>query len=251
VITYEYPLTERIRTFLRLESLFDRAQFFIGGTDPRVHHAALLTLFEILEVCGRSELKSELLQELERLRQSMLAYRSSPEIDQDALTRVLNRVQGAHNGLISLTSRIGQHLRDNERLMSIKQRTSIPGGACEFDLPAYHHWLHLPAEERKHDLRRWIGPLQPIQDGAGVALDLLRESGKSTPLVALQGSFQQMLAGRVLQMVRIRLDTEASIVPEISANRYALNVRFVQMTDEPRSRGVDHDVPFDLTFCSL
>ena len=66
VITYEYPLNERIRTLLRLEDLFERSRHFIARTDPHDHHMALLTLFEILEVSSRADLKSDLLQELER-----------------------------------------------------------------------------------------------------------------------------------------------------------------------------------------
>src|SRR5438132_8375265 len=50
VITYEYPLNERIRTLLRLEDLFERANHFVAEEDSRAHHAALITLFEILEV---------------------------------------------------------------------------------------------------------------------------------------------------------------------------------------------------------
>ena len=58
MITYEYPLNERIRTLLRLEDLFERSRHFIARTDPLDHHVALLTLFEILEVSSRADLKS-------------------------------------------------------------------------------------------------------------------------------------------------------------------------------------------------
>jgi cell division protein ZapD len=62
VITYEYPLNERIRTLMRLENLFGRANhFLVNEEDSRDHHAALLTLFEILEVASRADLKSDLL----------------------------------------------------------------------------------------------------------------------------------------------------------------------------------------------
>jgi cell division protein ZapD len=61
-----------------------------------------------------------------------------------------------------------------------------------------------------------------------------------------------MLGGRTAQMVRIRLALNADCVPEISANRYALNVRFVAVGGtEPRPRTVEHDVDFELTFCNL
>jgi cell division protein ZapD len=251
VITYEYPLVERIRTLLRLEDLFERARFFCERSEPPDHHAALVTLFEILEVAGRADLKSDLLQELDRQKQVMHSFRSSPEIDQQVLAEVMREIEQAHDYLHSDTRKIGQHLRDDEWLMAIKQRTAIPGGACEFDLPSYHYWLHRDTAARLADLRGWMAPLLPIRDAASLVLKLLRESGKPTRLIAPQGTFQQMLGGRTAQMVRIRVPLQTACVPEISANRYALNVRFVSVSPELKSRSVERDVEFELTFCSL
>jgi cell division protein ZapD len=251
VITYEYPLVERIRTMLRLEDLFDRAGFFASRPEPAVHHAALLTLFEILDVTGRADLKSDLLQELERQKQVMSSFRANPEIDQQVLGGVVRDLERAHAALYNTVGKIGHHLRENEWLMAIKQRTGIPGGACEFDLPSYHHWLNREPEARLADLAGWLGPMLPIRDGAALVLKLLRESGKPTRLTAVQGTFQQMLGGRTAQMVRFRVPRAADCVPEISANRYALNVRFVTSGAEPRPRTVERDVDFELTFCNL
>ena len=66
MIVYEYPFNERIRTLLRLEDLYEKFAFFIGQDHPQHHHVALATMFEMLEVAGRADLKSDLLQELER-----------------------------------------------------------------------------------------------------------------------------------------------------------------------------------------
>ena len=82
MISYEYPLSERIRTLLRLEDLYERTLYFIAKSDPQEHHVALLCLFEILEVAGRADLKSDLLQELERQKQSLESLRENPEISQ-------------------------------------------------------------------------------------------------------------------------------------------------------------------------
>ena len=80
MIVYEYPLNERMRTLLRLEDLFERVKFFLARREPLEHHAALLTLFEILEVAGRADLKSDLIQELERQKQILMSFRSNPDI---------------------------------------------------------------------------------------------------------------------------------------------------------------------------
>jgi len=251
LIVYEYPLNERIRTLLRLEDLFERTRHFLAGKEPLEHHVALLGMFEIMEVASRADLKSDLLQELERQKHMLLSYRNNPEIAEDVLNQVVADVEQAAQSLFAMTGKIGQYLRENEWLMSIKQRTGIPGGACEFDLPSYHFWLHRDSSARTADLMSWITPLYPIRDGTAIVLRLLREGGKPTPLVASQGTFSQMLGGKVAQMVRIRLAPELQYVPEISANKYALNVRFTVFGIEPRPRVAEIDVPFELTFCNL
>jgi cell division protein ZapD len=252
VIAYEYPLNERIRTMLRLEDLFDRSRHFIERVDPLDHHVALLTLFEILEVARRADLKSDLLQELERQRQVLLSFRDNPGISEDALASVLHDIEHTSAALLGMVGKVGQHMKDNEWLMSIKQRAAIPGGLCEFDLPSYHYWLHRPAEERTEQLVSWISPLHPLRDGSAIILRILRESGKPQSLTAAVGIFQQMLGGKIAQMLRVRLSSDWACVPEISANKYVLNIRFLGQTAEGASpRPVERDIDFELTFCSL
>src|SRR5437867_12921629 len=138
VIRYERPLNERIRTLMRLEDLYRRALFFTGESAPAAHHAALLALFEIVDVAARADLKADILQELERQRQLLAPLRHNPAIEAQALDALLREIDGINSSLLAQTGKVGQHLRDNEWLMAIKQRTAIPGGVCEFDLPAYH-----------------------------------------------------------------------------------------------------------------
>jgi len=251
LITYEYPLTEKIRTLLRLEDLFERVRHFIVKTDALDHHVVLITLFEIMEVASRADLKSDLLQELERQKQVLNSFRSNPEVAQEALTKVITDIEGALGALFKMTGKIGQYLRENEWLMSIKQRTGIPGGACEFDLPSYHYWLHRDSADRSADLAAWIMPLYPLSDGTDIVLRLLREGGKPTRQVAPQGTFSQMLGGRTSQLVRIRQPRDAQVIPEISANKYALNVRFTVFGTDPRPKLTETNVEFELTFCNL
>jgi cell division protein ZapD len=251
VIQYEYPLSERIRTLLRLEDLFDRALHFSVRQDSHDHHVALVTLFEILDVTSRQDLKSDLYQELERQRATLEGLRGNPNVATDKLDEVVGQLEAASQGLTRMTGKAGQHLRDNEWLMSIKQRTSIPGGVCEFDLPSYHYWLHLEADVRRRHLAEWLWPLLPIRDALAVVLRLLRETGRGSRQVAQQGVFQQMLAGRVAQMLSLKLNGGVPCVPEISANKYALNIRFITPAVDERPKTFEGDVEFELTFYNL
>ncbi|HLP98357.1 MAG TPA: cell division protein ZapD [Sideroxyarcus sp.] len=251
MISYEFPLNERVRTMLRLEDLFFRISRFIESDESPDHHAALGVLFEILEVASRADLKSELLQELERQKKALVALHNNPEISEDALDAVIAEIETASAGLLKMSGKIGQHLRDDEWLMGIKQRAVIPGGVCEFDLPSYHYWQHQAAQLRREYLHGWIGPMLPLRDGIAILLKLLRESGRTHHFTAFHGSFQQMQGGRVAQMLSISINAELPCIPEISANKYALNIRFVAANYTAKTSLYDQDVAFDLTFCSL
>jgi cell division protein ZapD len=251
VISYEFPLNERIRTLLRMESLYVRVRFFTDREQALEHHAALLALFEILDIAGRADLKSDLIQELERQRQSLGALRSNPAISEQALNDVLADIDRAVQSLQQSSGKTGQELRENEWLMAIKQRAAIPGGVCEFDLPAYHFWLHKPAQARRRDLERWLEPFLPLQNGLSIILRILRESGRNSQQVAAQGVYQQMMGGRLAQLLRLRVEDTYDCVPEVSANKYALNIRFTVSTAAQRPRVLQIDVPFELSFCNL
>jgi cell division protein ZapD len=251
VIVYDYPLNEKVRTLLRLEDLYGKAQLFAERTDSHDHHAALRAMFEILDVATRADLKSDLLQELERQRQSLDALRGNPTVEQPVLQDVLRGIERTAASLLASAGKFGQHLRDNEWMMGIKQRSSIPGGVCEFDVPSFHYWLHQDPEQRKRDLNAWFEPTYPIRDALRIVLKLLRESGKALSLVAYQGTFQQSPPQKLAQMLRVSLSESLRCVPEISANKYVLNVRFMTAAFAERPHLYDGDVKFDLTFCNL
>jgi cell division protein ZapD len=251
VITYDYPLNEKIRTLLRLEDLYEKVRYFCASSERREHHTALVTMFEILDVATRADLKSELLQEMERQKHSLDVLRNNPNVDIGRLNSVLSEIERTSASLLAGTGKFGQHLRDNEWLMGIKQRCAIPGGVSEFDLPSYHYWLNRSSEARQRDLANWMQPIFPVNDAATIVLKLLRESSQNNSVIAHQGVYQQVPAGRVAQLIRVALNPEFECVPEISANKYALNIRFITVGSAGRPHLYERDVEFRLSFCNL
>ena len=237
---------------MRLEDMFQRVRYFSAKLEPSDHHSAITALFEIAEIASRADLKSDLLQELERQRQLLSMLRDNPQVVPETLDEFLSDIVNAAADLHAQSGRVGAHLRENEWLMTIKQRMGIPGGVCEFDLPSYHFWLNLDAQRRQRDLQGWLAPFIPIDEALGIVLRVLRDSGRSTRQVAYNGLFQLMLtANKVAQLLRITVAKDLPYVPEISANRYALNIRFVGFDIADRPRQIEQDVEFDLTFCNL
>jgi cell division protein ZapD len=251
LVRYEYPLNEGIRTMLRLEHLFDRLGQLIARDTPLDHHFALATLFEITDVASRADLKSDLLKDLERHKLEYQAFRGNPGVSQDALDAVLGRIEHAFSALNSLPGKAGAPLASNEFLMAIRSRISIPGGTCEFDLPAYFAWQQQDAAKRRADLIQWIGTVMPLAEALSVLLGLLRDSGAAQRVVAKAGQYQQSLpAGRTFHLLRVRLDPALGLVPEISGHRLIVSIRLMRADAEGRLRPVSDDQSLELSICS-
>lgn len=250
--SYDYPFNERIRTLLRVEDLFAKILYNIDAGHEYQHHCALLTLLQVLDVVDRAELKLDLIQELDRQKAVMLLLRGNPAIAANKLDGILGDINTAADGLRTETTKLGQTLRANEWLMSIKQRAGIPGGVCEFDVPSYHYWLGLGEAKRKEDFKTWLAPLMPMYSSIGIVLHILRGSGATTKLVAESGAYQQMLGGiKPAQMLRIEVADNLNCFPEVSANKYAINIRFNSLDCTQKLQRFDEDVKFSLTLCNL
>ena len=251
MILYEYPFNESIRTMLRLEHLFDRLGRLMPREETVDHHYALATMFEIMDVASRADLKSDLLKDLERQRAQLNSYRGNPSISDQALDQVLGTIDHAFKGLNDLPGKAGHALTSNEWLMSIRSRISIPGGTCEFDLPAYYAWQQQPATRRRSDLNQWVSTLMPLAEALKVLLSLLRDSGAPHKVVTQGGQFQQSLpAGRVFHLLRLRIDPERQLIPEISGHRLMVLVRLMRQDAEGRLKPAGVDTSFELTLCS-
>ena len=90
MILYEYPFNERIRTYLRLEHLFRRLGELVPAESALSHHYALMTIFEVMDVAARADLKTDILRDLERHKSVFNAYRGNPAISETALQSETN-----------------------------------------------------------------------------------------------------------------------------------------------------------------
>jgi cell division protein ZapD len=252
LILYEYPFGESIRTMLRLEHLFERLNTLMWREAPVDHHYALATIFEVMDVASRADLKSDLLRDLERYKQQFMSYRGNPAIQESVLDEVLARIERAHSGLNQLQGKAGQSLSSNDWLMSIRSRISIPGGTCEFDLPSYFSWQHEPAAKRQGDLQKWVSTLTPLAEALQLMLSLLRDAGHPHMVAAPCGQYQQNIKeNRTPLLLRLRIDPSLGLIPEISANRLMVSVRLMRADAEGKLKiASDIDAGFELTLCA-
>ncbi|MDO9252302.1 cell division protein ZapD [Hydrogenophaga sp.] len=251
MILYEYPFNERIRTYLRLEHLFRRLAELLPRNHPLDHHYAIQTIFEIMDVASRADMKSDVLKDIERHKQQLNSYRGNPAISERALDEVIAQLDTCFAQLNNLPGKTGLSLTENDWLMSIRSRIGIPGGTCEFDLPAYFHWQHHSVEQRQADLQRWVQALAPLAEAIVLLLKMLRDSGSPQKVVAPDGQFQQNLPqGRTFQLLRLGIDPTLGLIPEISGNRLLLSVRLMRLGDDERLHLAQEDASFELTLCA-
>lgn len=251
MILYEYPFNERIRTYLRLEHLFLRLTELVSRDQPLDHHYALTTIFEIMDVGARADLKSDVLKDLDKQKHILDGYRGNPAIAESVLDDVINQLDACFIALNSQSGKAGQSLTENDWLMSIRSRIGIPGGTCEFDLPAYYAWQHKEGVLRRSDLQRWASTLIPLANSIHVLLKLFRDSGAPQKVIANSGQYQQSLPqGRTFQLLRLALDSSLELIPEISGNRLMVSIRLMRHGDDDRLHACSEDAAFELTLCA-
>lgn len=251
MILYEYPFNERIRTYLRLEHLFHRLGELVAREHPMDHHYAITTIFEVMDVAARADLKTDVLKDLEKQKHILNGYRGNPAIAEGVLNDVTGRLETCFTNLNALAGKAGLSLTENDWLMSIRSRVGIPGGTCEFDLPAYYAWQHLSTQTRQQDLQRWAATLVPLADSIRLLLQMLRDSGAPQMVTAPEGLYQQNLPqGRTFQLLRLRIDPTLGLIPEISGNRLIVSVRLMRHESDDRLHAANTDASFELTLCS-
>lgn len=250
---YEQPLTERIRTFLRFDSLFLRMRYHVSSNTQSDAHGAITTLAEISNLISRGDFKSEVIKELERQHASVKRHRDIPGVDQDKLGTLLDRQSALLGRLHDSQEQLGYHLRADSLFNNVRQRLNIPGGTCDFDLPVYAYWLNLPAEQRAMTLNAWLKPFEPVAQAIILCLDTIRNSTDPVSRRAKKGYYDQSLdTGSDIQLIRVLLDKNLDVYPTISAGKHRFNIRFIEwLPDEPRSPQTDSNIDFQLMICGV
>lgn len=250
-VVYEQPLTERLRAFLRLEFLWQQAEYHRSTPTALSSRAAVASLLEILAITARGDARGDVLKELERQMALLRDYQNRQGVDAGRLRSILADLMRRRDELNGAGSNFMQPLRDSEFLAAIKHRSAIPGGTCEFDLPDYFHWLNRPAEQRVDDLKGWLGTIRPLCEAVSELLWVTRENARPRRETATGGVYQLTFdRDAPVQLLRITLPGDSTLYPVVSGSQHRCTVRFLSwtgVTTRPVQR--PDDVQFVLTCC--
>jgi cell division protein ZapD len=251
-IDYEQPLNERMRTFLRLEFLYQQLNFHKDHPKAWSTRSTITLLLEILAITARGDVRSDVLKELERQMAFIHEFQSKPGADSEIVRELVAKLAQLRTDLNNVGTMFIQRLRDSEFLNAIKHRTAIPGGTCEFDLPDYGYWLRMPFETRMTAINEWLSGIKPLCEGVIQLLWITRQNTRPRRELASGGVFQLTLDKNVpCQLIRITLAGDTELFPEISGSHHRCSIRFMKWIDvNNRPVQAAHDVPFLLTTCT-
>jgi len=251
-LVYELPLNERLRTFLRLETLFSETDHHLCGDKEIDTRAAVRALLSIMMIFSRPELKTEFLKEMDRLCTSLSKYSEVDGVDISRLSNIREELTIVARNLRNLDGQIAASLKHNEFLNAIKQRESVPGGAMAFDTPMYAHWLRQSCDYKTEQIRLWLQEFEYVRQALTLSLSLIRSAGEFKTNLAKNGTYSEALDTSIpYQMIRINVASNLAVFPEISGGRHRFTVRFLELKGTDRPTLVEIDVPFEVTCCAL
>ncbi|MES0327047.1 MAG: cell division protein ZapD [Gammaproteobacteria bacterium] len=251
--TYEQPTNERIRGFLRLEKLFRQYDFHLRQGSTWNNAIAIDSINELLALTNRSDTKLEVLKELERQHTRLQRLSKRTQIDQTQLESLLEKQKYLIQALHSIQGQMGQSIQSVELLSAIRQKNSIPGCTCDFDLPAYQFWQSLPDQVRKSHIQKWFEPFSVLDQSIHLILDILRHSVEDTDEVATNGFFQKSIdTNQAIQLLRIKIEPNSGYYPEISAGKHRFSIRFMSNKgSSARPEQCNENINFKLNLCTI
>ncbi|MCL9781035.1 cell division protein ZapD [Vibrio sp. S4M6] len=241
---FEHPLNEKTRIYLRVEALLNQLDISSQFQDELQHLLFFRSLFDLLEIFEQIQLKSELAKDIEKQRLTYKSWLDVDGVDQDMLRNILSEVADVHSELMS-AERFGQSLKEDRFLSTIRQRFNLPGGACCFDLPALHHWLHLPHDKKSHDTSNWLNTLLPLSNALKLWLKLARETGRFEQQIAASGFYQS--DAEEANILRLNIPLNYGVYPMISGHKNRFAIKFIEFRS---GQACSQDIHFELAVCS-
>lgn len=249
VTIYEEPVQEKVRKFLKIEYLFDRIFYFKNKEDRKDNYNALLALAQLYEILSRSDIKSELIREIETHNTYFIKIKKVAEAQADLskLNSVLEKQDLLLKLIYNVESNYLDYLDDDVLCKTIIKNcfTTLQPTSIEF-------WLTRDIILRETQIDLWLEPLLFIKKSVDFILEIIRKSATFNDKLAEKGFFIEKLDPKKnILLVRVTLTSDLYYYPQISVGKQRLNIMFMSKDDKNNLVRYKEDVPFILTTCVL
>ncbi|MBW8186395.1 cell division protein ZapD [Shewanella nanhaiensis] len=241
-LTYEQPLNEKTRSFLRLEYLSQQLE---TNVEQDHQHRCFYPLFSLCELTERCDYRGEVLKDLDKQIITLSNWQTLPHIDKQQVELYLNRLVTAKEAL-QACDRPGSALKQDRFLAALRQRFNMPGACCNFDLPQLHYWLAKPWDVRQQEYLAWVENFTALLNPIKLLLELTRQTTQFNDTTAKVGFFQGN-SNQALSMIRVKIDSQQGCYPTISGHKNRFAIHFVQFEQQKHS---DKTIEFQLATCA-
>ena len=243
MITFEYPLNEKNRSYLRFEFLFlqiHKSMNFAHDSDVTAFFKAL---FELLELSERSDIRHDLINDLRLLSEQMNSWLKLDQVDHYAVNKLIAEIELLTNAIFTMPKQV-RYFKNNRFLTSLKHRFSIPSGCCNFDLPQFHFWSTRDLTQRQQDAQKWFSYFANLEQALTLFLKMKRSQGVASEQIAKNGFYQGEAENS--SFIIIKLKKELAVYPMISGHKNRFSLRFISPDEQTDSLV---NIPFQQIIC--
>lgn len=236
---------------MRLDLLFDQLMYFSKAKNTWDNTNAVNVINDIMAFTNRTDIKSEVIKELERQQNIIQSLLAQPGINEKKTLKLLEDTKTVTDDLYAINGSVGQTLQQNIILNASKQKSILPGSSGNFDSPLYLQWINQTSSLRSEQLLEWSSSFQPLSKAIKLCLKTIRNSCDSTEFTAQNGFFQDNLdLSKPYQIIRVAVPDTANYFPEISAGKHRFSIRFLSTSNYyTNPEQVTNDIDFLLCNC--
>ncbi len=242
MFNYDFPLSPRARTYLKLERLIKCIEESNDYDSVQHIMLALRCIVDFIDIVdGSSAIKIDLLKDLERCDGQLKKWEEDSECDTEYVETLRDKIKNARLVLDSFT-RQRTVLKDDPIIELIKPRFLTPGGINCFDTPMFDYWINQTAEKKKICFEKWLHEIDCIKVPVYTILYLWRLCANYTEKYAKQGFMQE--TADTCDLINIQYDESVAAYPVVSGFQSRVNIRFL-----PFEKGAPvGDVPFKIAY---
>ena len=247
ISVYEEPVHERIRKLIKLELLFNQIHYFKNKEGNYDNYVALLSMSNLYQILVRSDIKSELISEIDNQNRTYKKLKKIPAADQKKLNSILEKQEMLLKVLHKVQSNYLDYLEHDILFKAIvkNSNSSLQPSSIEF-------WLSRDVAFRNDQIEKWLEPISFIERSSNFILEVIRKSGSFADKFAERGFYMEKLdIKKNILLIRVNLTSDLYYFPQISVSKQRLNIIF--MTKDDKNNFIPHqeDLSFMLTLCSI
>ena len=205
---YEQPIDERIRKFLRLENIYMKINNHMDIDSKYDAYSTLLNISELFINLTRSEIKRDLISEIETQKTRYQEYIKLDGADKIKLNSIMEKQNAILKTLHDLEANYLNVLKNDELLQTIIKH--INTSCADLD-----YWLSRDHDFRKNQINLWLELIKPIENSIFFCLDLLRKSSETVEITAKDGMYLfKMDIEKKIRLLRVTMKTDNYFFPQ-------------------------------------